>query len=313
VLNMRELTAHMKAIATVVREHVSKAFSDLSTRLERVEISIKELPQITAESLVEQAAKLVLQELPTPKNGENGKDADPQLIKQFVVDAFAEIPVPTNGIDGKSITVDDVAPLLNQLVTEKVSAIPIPKDGESIPVEQVQKMVDEAVAKALQNIPVPKNGEPGRDAVDIEILPAINPEKSYPRGTFATHLGGLFRSYQTTEGLKGWECIVDGIAEVECEKAGDRNFSLKVTRSSGPVAIKDIFSTQMIYRGVFTEGEFMPGDTVTWAGAMWHCDEKTSDKPGEIGSKGWTLCVKKGRDGKDGVNGKDLTKGVSIK
>ena len=50
------------------------------------------------------------------------------------------------------------------------------------------------------------------------------------------------------------------------------------------------------YRGVYREGiEYEPGHFVTWAGSLWHCDEKTSGKPGED-SAAWTLAVKHGRD-----------------
>lgn len=53
----------------------------------------------------------------------------------------------------------------------------------------------------------------------------------------------------------------------------------------------------MLYRGVWKEGEYEKGDTVTWGGSLWHCDvAKTSAKPGDAD---WTLCAKKGRDGKD--------------
>lgn len=52
-----------------------------------------------------------------------------------------------------------------------------------------------------------------------------------------------------------------------------------------------------IYRGVFKEGtEYERGDTVTWGGCQWHCDEPTKTKPD---SEHWTKCVNKGRDGKD--------------
>jgi hypothetical protein len=59
----------------------------------------------------------------------------------------------------------------------------------------------------------------------------------------------------------------------------------------------------LAYRGVFAEGEqYAPGEIVTAGGSMWHCNEATGERPGE-GAKVWTLCVKRGRDGKD------LTKG----
>jgi hypothetical protein len=52
-----------------------------------------------------------------------------------------------------------------------------------------------------------------------------------------------------------------------------------------------------LYRGPYRDGErYERGDCVTWAGCLWHCNEPTTEKPGE---KSWTLMVKKGRDGKD--------------
>lgn len=54
-----------------------------------------------------------------------------------------------------------------------------------------------------------------------------------------------------------------------------------------------------LYRGVFSDGAaYEHGDMVTWAGSLWHCNDATSDKPGE-GAKAWTLAAKRGRDGKD--------------
>lgn len=53
-----------------------------------------------------------------------------------------------------------------------------------------------------------------------------------------------------------------------------------------------------LYRGVYqNDAAYERGDVVTWAGSMWHCDKDTDDKPG---GDDWTLCVKRGRDGKAG-------------
>lgn len=54
-----------------------------------------------------------------------------------------------------------------------------------------------------------------------------------------------------------------------------------------------------VYRNVFKEGDtYARGDVVTWAGSAWHADRETKEKPGAPES-GWSLMVKKGRDGKD--------------
>lgn len=55
----------------------------------------------------------------------------------------------------------------------------------------------------------------------------------------------------------------------------------------------------MIYRGVHADGEqYDVGNTCTFGGSLWHCNEATKSRPGD-GSAAWTLAVKRGRDGKD--------------
>lgn len=247
--------------------------------------------------------------IPLPKDG---ADVDPELVRQAIADEVGKLPPPQ---DGTSVTLEDVAPLIQERIVEAVALIPAPlpgKDGESVSVDQVKAMVDEAVARAIGQIQMPNHGEPGRDALDLEILPEIDEAKSYVRGTYAKHLGGLWRSFERTAGLKGWECIVEGVAALKVEQDGERGIKAVAQLSSGAFQEAALTIESMIYRGVFAPGAYVKGDTVTWGGSLWHCDEQTSDKPGEPGSKGWRLAVKKGRDGKDGINGKDLTKGVSL-
>ena len=64
----------------------------------------------------------------------------------------------------------------------------------------------------------------------------------------------------------------------------------------GPPGLKG--DPGMQYRGVYQEATgYDRGDVVTWAGGAWHCNEATTDKPGD-GSSVWTLMVKRGRDGR---------------
>ncbi|EOE6915545.1 phage gp6-like head-tail connector protein [Cronobacter turicensis] len=224
--------------------------------------------------------------LPTPKDG---KDYDPAVLKQAVEEAVssavAGIPVPQ---DGKSLTPEDVQPMLEQLVASSMPVLP-----------DVKTLVSEAVA-ALPTVEPGRDGEDGRDALALEILPFIDEEKNYPRGSYATHNGGLWRAYEKTHGMRGWECVVDGVAGVEIERSEQRRFTLTVNHASGRSETKSFDVPVMIYKGVFKSGQdYLPGDTVTWGGSLWHCDEQTQDKPGETGSKGWTLATKRGRDGRD--------------
>jgi hypothetical protein len=68
--------------------------------------------------------------------------------------------------------------------------------------------------------------------------------------------------------------------------------------------IEELESRPFKFVGVWTQGmELVPGNICSYAGSMWHCNEATKDKPGT--SAAFVLCVKRGRDGRDG---KDATK-----
>ncbi|HHV5039751.1 TPA: phage gp6-like head-tail connector protein, partial [Klebsiella pneumoniae] len=177
-------------------------------------------------------------------------------------------------------------------VTAAVGEIPVPRDGKDYDPAVLKQAVDDAVA-ALPP------AQDGRDALQLEIQPFIDEGKSYTRGSYATHNGGLWRAYEKTHGMRGWECIVDGVSDVDISMNGQRNFIVTVNRACGASEKKSFDIPTMVYRGVFKSGdEYLPGDTVTWGGSLWHCDEQTQDKPGETGSKGWTLAAKRGRDGR---------------
>ena len=190
----------------------------------------------------------------------------------------------------KCVTGDDMRPMLEQMVKEAVSHIPVPRDDRDYDPEVLQKAVNDAVSA----LPVPQDG---RDATALEILPAIDDQKSFPRGTYATHQGGLWRAYEKTHGMRGWECLVDGVADIDVSMTGERSFTVVVRQSSGQRTEKTFSLPVMLYRGVFRAGEtYHPGDTVTWGGSLWHCNSMTEDKPGEAHSSAWTLAAKRGRD-----------------
>jgi hypothetical protein len=240
---------------------------------------------------------------PPGEKGADGRDGEPGKDGEKGADGKAGADgLPgkdgTPGIDGKSVSTEELAEIVRLAVEKAVALIPVAKDGVD-----GRDGVDGSAGA---------NGAPGRDAAHIEILPAIDIEKSYPRGTYAKHVGGLWRSFETTTGLKGWECIVDGIGSLTIESTAERGFEIVAMRSSGEILKKAVNLPVMIYRSVFREGEeYERGDTVTWGGSLWHCNEDTREKPSD-GSKSWQLAAKRGRDGKDGRDGIDMTKAVKL-
>ena len=55
---------------------------------------------------------------------------------------------------------------------------------------------------------------------------------------------------------------------------------------------------ELHYAGTWSDGKSYPvGSVVTDGGSMWHANTRTAERPGT--SDAWTLCVKRGRDGRD--------------
>lgn len=158
-----------------------------------------------------------------------------------------------------------------------------------------------------------RDGIDGRDALEIDILPSI-PEKSVPRGTFASHKGGLWRAKRNTSAgfdESEWVSIVAAGDSLEVQQMEDlRTFRMIIHRMNGSQTINDFRIPVVIYREIFKEGrEYLRGDIVTYGGSAWHCQaESTQDRPGT--SSAWVLMVKEGRRGKDGLNGKDGERGL---
>lgn len=243
-----------------------------------------------------------------------------ELRKEFAVElegvkkSFEEIEVKQGepGKDGESVSVDDVRPIVDELVKAAVSEIPAPKDGKdgadgeagkSVSVDDVLPFIDQKIEERVAKIELPekgKDGDDGRDAAAINILPEIDFNKSYPRGTYASHNGGMWCSHSKTVNERGWDCIVNGIADIDIKLDSDRQVSVVHTDSRGVKTEKTFSIPSMVYRGVWRDGDsYEKGDTVTWAGSLWHCDENTKEKPGTVkDSKSWTLAAKKGRDAK---------------
>jgi len=280
-MNERDMSL-LKAVSEAVKEQLSAIHTHYETALSQQSDEIKRLSDLVEQSRQsapnEKAiADSVLSQMEVP--------AAPVLpdIAQMVKDAVAEIPVPDS----------PVLPDIESMVQRAVSAIKVPQPE---PLPDIAQMVKDAVAE----MPKPDDGKPGedgKDALQLEILPSINPEKVYQRGTYAIHQGGLWRSYQKTTGMKGWECLVDGISDIDISQHDERNFTVTAIKSSGDKTEKKFSVPVMIYRDIFKDGEkYFPGDSVTWGGSVWYCNEATGDKPGEDGSKGWKLAVKRGRD-----------------
>lgn len=156
------------------------------------------------------------------------------------------------------------------------------------------------------------DGDPGRDALEVDVLSTIDETRSYPRGTFASFKGGLWISRRTTQGLDGWDCVVKGFDGVSVEMTDERTVNLVASMSDGQSISKSFSIPTVLDQGVFKEGtDYTHGDGVTFQGSFWIAQTKTQSRPGE--NSDWRLAVKKGRDGKSGIDGKHGRDGLNGK
>lgn len=157
-----------------------------------------------------------------------------------------------------------------------------------------------------------RDGEPGRDAFAIDVLPGIDIERSYQRGTWAKHAGGLWCARGATRGMHGWDCIVTGVSEIEIVHGEDlRTIGVVVKMSDGEQVTKQMKFPVTIHRDVWREdAAYEKGDQTTRDGSQWTLmTDVQNGKPGEEGS-GWKLSSKRGRDGRDGLRGERGEKGL---
>lgn len=239
-----------------------------------------------------------------PVDGKSITAEDVKPLLMELVEAI-ELPVPEKGEKGDSVTLEDVHPLIDEAVKSAVAQIKAPKDGEPgkdgppIDMDALKMLIDTAVEKAVASIhiPEPKQPENGKDALDIEILPEIDQEKSYSRNSYAIYKGGLWRSYERTKGMRGWETVVDGIADIQIGYDGEREIEVMTEKSSGEKVCKQFIMPVVLDRGVYNNGqEYTKNDGVTFAGSYWIAQKDAPDgRPGDSNAD-FRLAVKRGRD-----------------
>jgi collagen type III alpha len=162
-------------------------------------------------------------------------------------------------------------------------------------------------------------GERGKDATEIEILDGLDVSRSYPRGSYVAHDGGLLRAFRATDPMQdaaeyercGWSVVMRGLRDVSMDLADDgRTVRLSLSMTGGKTVTKSATVPTMVYRRVWTEkSTYQQGDTTTWDGSLWVAmrDVDAGCKPGQADA--WQLAAKRGRDGKDGLRGEKGERG----
>jgi hypothetical protein len=197
------------------------------------------------------------------------------------------------------------AEALEGMVSDYMKANPVPTPKAPEALAPTPEQIAAGVADYIKANPI-KDGDRGLDAVEINILPRIDPVRRYAKGTYAHHDGGLWHAVRDTNpgddpAACGWDVVVRGVKAIEVHElqAGEIAIKTLLTGGESHVTKAHIPTFADTYQGVWREsfGEYAKGHTVTHKGSVWLAKEPASTKPGD--SPDWQLIVKAGRDGKD--------------
>ncbi len=250
----------------------------------------------TVRSMVTEIVEPVVAAIPQPRDG---KDAEPELIKQMVAEAVAELPPAKDGRDADPINLDEVRSMVVEIVEPVLAAIPVPQDGKGVSIDDVRPVIEDAVARAVAALPKAKDGEPGKDGVGVagavidrdgSLVVTLSNGDTRQLGRVIGRDGEPGKPDHDGFALKGFE--------VELMEDG-RTILMKFD-DGGPFSYtRELGVPAMIYRGVYREGVYQKGDTVTFGGSLWHSNKDGNTEKPDTGSGAWTLAAKRGRDGKD--------------
>jgi len=249
--------------------------------------------------------------------GDAGRDVDQQEVVRAVTEAVAKaieaLPEPKAGVDGKSVTIEDVAPLIQGLVKDAVGAIKVRDglDGKDADPE----LIRQEVAKAVDAIPRPKDGVDGKSVTVDDVRPVLMSMQSEWALDFEKRAHDLLqrsidRIPLPKDGVNGKDGR-DALDLDDLDVTTDGEGCVTVRFSRGEV-VKE-FQLQFpcfIDRGVFKpDTQYRTGNGVTYGGNWWMAQKDApAGKPGE--TPDWRMCVRKGRDGKDGEKGDRGEKGM---
>ncbi|MGU2118669.1 hypothetical protein ACSEN8_03515 [Pseudomonas aeruginosa] len=282
-----------KAMGAIVRE----ATAPLIERIGRLEKALAEQPDL--EAIAKQAAALI----PIPKDGEPGQDADMEALKAHIGELVKAIPAPA---DGQSVTIDDVRPVLAELVSKAVADLPKPQPGKDADMDALRGYLDDLV-KSLE---LPKGPSVDEFAATFERR-FSDLTLSWERQARDTLEKAADRMPKPKDGRDALPLESFDLA------LGEDGRTVTVKMQAGETVIeKSVKIASVMDRGVYSaEKSYEQGDGTTYGGCYWIAQKDAPEGvPG--GSADWRLAVKKGRDGKDlrdSASKHDPSKGVKIR
>lgn len=144
-----------------------------------------------------------------------------------------------------------------------------------------------------------------RGAIEVEVARALLDFERRATDTLQRAIDRMPKPADGKDGAPGR----DGVGHddvVETYEDDGRVLVRRYIREGAVVREFRHVTTQMVYRGVYKEGQaYQHGDTVSWGGALWHAMKDTTAKPDQANeaSRAWVMAVRRGAEGKRGPQG----------
>lgn len=365
-----DIRAMMAEIAPVIREFTEAAVQPVMARLDALEKQLADLPaprdgkDADEEAITARVAEMTLAELAELRAAVEAMPA-PELpdiagmVSEAVEVAVKAIPEPT-------------PPDFAALVSDAVAAIPKPEGGKSVTVDDVRPLIDDAVREAVKAIPAPQDGKdgepgpkgekgdagPGIDSIDVNLIDegatavftftSGDTERSFevplpvgPRGADGApgepgakgepgkdgrdglDVKDLFRA----DGGRLMVVMSDGTTKDLGEFVGKNgadgapgrdgtdgvgfdDMDLVVADDGAALVFtrgeeKKAFALPIVIDcGVYKQGRaYRKGNGVTWGGSFWIAQKDNPEGKPDAADSDWRLAVKKGQNGKDAEKG----------
>jgi hypothetical protein len=196
-----------------------------------------------------------------------------------------------------------IAPFADRLAV--IEARPAPQDGKSVALEDVRPLVAELVEDRMRTLPPTKDGEPGKSVTVGEVVDALEPriDAAIARAVLDVERraqGVLERAVERMPKPANGKDGADGFSldDLQIEDDGEGALTLRFVRGE-LVRERTIRLPSVSDRGVFREGDdYRKGAGVSFGGSWWIAQKDAPQgKPGS--SEDWRLAVKRGRDGRD--------------
>lgn len=227
------------------------------------------------------------------------------MVADAVSKAIAELPAPSAPPEAWRPTEDELRSLLQPMV----DALPKPENGKSVTIDDVKPMIADQVSKAVAALPAPKDGVGLAGAVidragqlvvtlsdgstkELGVVVGLDVDQQAVETQIKDMVAAIPKPKDGIDGL--------GFDDMTAEYDGERGIVLRFVR--GEQVKEFAFKMPVVLdRGVWSEGKaYDAGDAVTWAGCVWIAQKDgVTTKPD--GGQGWRLSVKRGRDGKPGT------------